>query len=127
MLAHQAHQVYYLSYPHQRLKTWWVVYKVNPEVHPYQYNNYNVSTDETSDDDIVYQEVGDQADDSNDDNIVSEGVGLNELASLTLELMVEPDPSNSKRQKSTRLLEKQQRVEQRNARVTEEDSDADDF
>jgi hypothetical protein len=75
----------------------------------------------------VYQEVGDQADDSDDDNIVSEGEGLNELAPLTLELMVEPDPSNSKRQKSMRLLEKQQRVEQLNARVTEEDSDADDF
>jgi hypothetical protein len=75
----------------------------------------------------VYQEVGDQADDSNDNNIVSEGAGLNELASLTLELMVEPDPSNSKRRKSTRLLEKQQRVGQLNARVAEEDSDADDF
>jgi hypothetical protein len=70
MLAHQAHQVYYLSYPHQSLKTWWVIYKVNPEVHPYRYNNYNVSTD---DDDIVYQEVGDQADDSDNNNIVSEG------------------------------------------------------
>jgi hypothetical protein len=124
VLAHQAHQVYYLSYPHQSLKAWWVVYKVNKEVHPYRYNNYNISTD---DDDIVYQEVSDQADDSDDDNIVSEGAGLNELASLTLELMVEPDPPNSKRQKSTRLLEKQQRVEQLNARVTEEDSDVDDF
>jgi hypothetical protein len=127
VLAHQAHQVYYLSYPHQSLKTWWIVYKVNPEVHPYRYNNYNVSTDDTDDDDIVYQEVGDQADDSDDDNIVFEGAGLNELASLTLELMVEPDPSNSKRRKSMRLVEKQQRVEQLNACVTEEDSDADDF
>jgi hypothetical protein len=127
MLAHQAHQVYYPSYPHQGLKTWWVVYKVNPDVHPYRYNNYNVSTDDTDDDDIVYQEVGDQADDSDDDNIVFEGAGLNELASLTLELLVEPDPLNSKRQKSMRLLGKQQRVEQLNARVIEEDSDADDF
>jgi hypothetical protein len=75
----------------------------------------------------VYQEVGDQADDSDNDSIVSEGAGLNELVSLTLELMVEPDPSNSECQKSARLLEKQQRVEQLNARVAEEDSDADDF
>jgi hypothetical protein len=75
----------------------------------------------------VYQEVSDQADDSDDDNIVSEWVGLNELASLTLELMVEPDLLNSKHQKSTRFPEKQQRVEQLNARVAEEDSDADDF
>jgi hypothetical protein len=36
----------------------------------------------------VYQEVGDQADDSDNDSIVSEGAGLNELVSLTLELMV---------------------------------------
>jgi hypothetical protein len=55
------------------------------------------------------------------------GARLNELASLTLELMVELDPLNSKHQKSMRLLEKQQRVEQLNARVAEEDSDADDF
>jgi hypothetical protein len=55
------------------------------------------------------------------------GARLNELASLTLELMVELDPLNSKHQKSIRLLEKQQRVEQLNARVAEEDSDADDF
>jgi hypothetical protein len=40
---------------------------------------------------------------------------------------VKPDPLNSKRQKSMRLLGKQQRVEQLNARVIEEDSDADDF
>jgi hypothetical protein len=53
----------------------------------------------------VYQEVSDQADDGDDDNIVSEGVGLNELASLTLELMVEPDLLNSKHQKSTRFPE----------------------
>jgi hypothetical protein len=37
ILAHQAHQVYYLSYPHKSFKTWWVAYKVNPEVHPYRY------------------------------------------------------------------------------------------
>jgi hypothetical protein len=41
--------------------------------------------------------------------------------------MLEPDPLNSKHQKSMRLLEKQQRVEQHNAHVVEEDSDADDF
>ena len=89
ILAHQAHQVYYLSYPHPTLKSWWVVYKVNPEVHPYRYNEYNICIE---DDDIVYQDVGDQADDSEDNDIVSEGVGLYELASRTLELMVK-DPS----------------------------------
>jgi hypothetical protein len=33
LLAHQAQQVYYLSYPHKRMKKWWVVCKVNPEIH----------------------------------------------------------------------------------------------
>ena len=30
ILAHQVEQVYYLSYPCQKLDAWWVVYKVNP-------------------------------------------------------------------------------------------------
>jgi len=30
VLAHQVEQVYYLSYPCQKLDAWWVVYKVNP-------------------------------------------------------------------------------------------------
>jgi hypothetical protein len=34
LFAHQAQHVYYLSYPHSSLKNWWVVYKVNPEMHP---------------------------------------------------------------------------------------------
>ena len=29
VLAHQCEQVYYLSYPCQKLHAWWVVYKVN--------------------------------------------------------------------------------------------------
>jgi hypothetical protein len=31
LFAHQAQQVYYLSYPHERMKHWWVMYKVNPK------------------------------------------------------------------------------------------------
>jgi hypothetical protein len=30
ILAHQVEQVYYMSYPCQKLSDWWVVYKVNP-------------------------------------------------------------------------------------------------
>jgi hypothetical protein len=33
LLAHQAQQVYYLSYHHISMKNWWVVYKINPEIH----------------------------------------------------------------------------------------------
>jgi hypothetical protein len=30
VLAHQVEQVYYLSYPCQKLNAWWVVHKMNP-------------------------------------------------------------------------------------------------
>ena len=30
VLAHQVEQVYYMSYPCEKLSAWWVVYKVNP-------------------------------------------------------------------------------------------------
>jgi hypothetical protein len=32
LFAHQAQQVYYLNYPHESMKHWWIVYKVNPEM-----------------------------------------------------------------------------------------------
>ncbi|WVZ64477.1 hypothetical protein U9M48_013985 [Paspalum notatum var. saurae] len=34
VLANRAEQVYYLPYPHPSLKTWWVAFKVNPQVCP---------------------------------------------------------------------------------------------
>jgi hypothetical protein len=40
LLAHQVQQVHYLSYPHPFLKNWWVVYKVNPEMHTHRYDEY---------------------------------------------------------------------------------------
>jgi hypothetical protein len=40
LLAHQAQQIYYLSYPHQNFKNWWVIYKVNPEIHTHRYEEY---------------------------------------------------------------------------------------
>jgi hypothetical protein len=40
LLVHQAQQVYYLSYPRQSFKNWWVVYKVNPEMHTCRYEEY---------------------------------------------------------------------------------------
>jgi hypothetical protein len=95
---------------------------------PDRYQNYNLSTNDDDDDDVVFQEVGDHADDSDNDSIVSKGAGLNELASLTVELMEEPISSNSKRQRfEETVLETQQWVEQLNTCVAEEDTDADDF
>jgi hypothetical protein len=52
LLTHQAQQVYYLSYPHISLKNWWVVYKVNPEIHTRRYDEYI----ERNEEDDVYQE-----------------------------------------------------------------------
>jgi hypothetical protein len=40
LLAHQAQQVYYLSYHHVSMKNWWVVYKINPEKHTHRYDEY---------------------------------------------------------------------------------------
>jgi hypothetical protein len=40
LLAHQAQQVYYLRYHQVSLKNWWVVYKVNPEIHTRRYDEY---------------------------------------------------------------------------------------
>jgi hypothetical protein len=40
LFAHQVQQVYYLSYPYPSLKNWWVVYKVNPGMHPARYDEY---------------------------------------------------------------------------------------
>jgi hypothetical protein len=55
LFAHQAQQVYYQSCPHESMKHWWVVYKVNPEVDIHQYDVYMERHD---DDDVVhvYQE-----------------------------------------------------------------------
>jgi hypothetical protein len=47
--------VYYLSYPHESIKNWWVVYKVNPEMDTHRYDAY---VERHDDDDVihVYQE-----------------------------------------------------------------------
>ena len=84
VLAHQAQQVYYLTYPHENLKSCWVVYKINPEVHPLRYDYYNTNNE---DDDYVniYQEEGDQSE--NREFTISEDLGLNEVASLAIDLM----------------------------------------
>jgi hypothetical protein len=88
LFTHQAHQVYYLSYPHSNLKNWWVMYKVNPEMHPAQYDEY---MERHKDDDVVdvYQEEieGQQS------FTVSDGAGLTELATYNVDLLQEePGP-----------------------------------
>jgi hypothetical protein len=73
LLAHQAQQVYYLSYPHVSLKNWWMVYKVNPEIHTHRYDEYM----ERNEEDDVYQEE------------IEEHENFTELATRDVELMEE--------------------------------------
>jgi hypothetical protein len=125
LFAHQAQHVYYLSYPHESMKHWWVMYKVNPEMDTRRYDAYMERHD---DDDVVhvYQE-------ENEGHrilsiTVSDEAGLTELATRDVELMEEePDPSKKCLRKSKQLAKKQERWEWLNARVIEADLDADDF
>jgi hypothetical protein len=70
LFTHQAHQVYYQSYPHESMKNW---YKVNAETDTHRYDEY---VERHEDDDVVhiYQEdiKGHQS------FTVSDGVGLTE-------------------------------------------------
>jgi hypothetical protein len=104
LLAHQAQQVYYLSYPHPSFKNWWVVYKVRPEMHTRQYDEY---IEGHEDDDIYQEEI------EGDLNfIVSDGAGLTGLDTGDVELLDEEvGPSNKCLRKSKRLLERQERRE----------------
>jgi hypothetical protein len=81
LLAHQTQQVYYLSYPHVRLKSWWVVYKVNSEIHTCRYDEYM----ERNEEDDVYQEEIEE----HKNFTVSDRARLTELATCDIELMEE--------------------------------------
>jgi hypothetical protein len=97
LFTHQAQQVYYISYPHESMKHWWMVYKVNPEMDTHRYDAYMKRHD---DDDVlhVYQE-------ENEGHqcltfTISDGAGLTELATRDIELVEEePGPSKKRLQK----------------------------
>jgi hypothetical protein len=109
LFAHEAQQVYYLSYPHESIKNWWVVYKGNPEMDTHRYDAY-VERHDDGDVIHVYQEEIE----GHHRFTISDGVGLVELATRDVELMEEePVPSKKHIQKLKR--------------VAEVDSDANDF
>jgi hypothetical protein len=86
LLAHQTQQVCYLSCPHPSLKNWWVVYKVNPEMHTHRYDEY---VEGHEDDDIYQEEIVDQ------NFTVSDGADLTKLDTGDAELLdEEASPSN---------------------------------
>jgi hypothetical protein len=109
--------VYYLSYPHPSLKNWWVVYRVNPELHTNQNDEYI----EIHEDDDIYQEEIEV-----DQNfMISDGAGLIESDTGDAELLNEEvGPSKKCRQNSKHLLERQERCELLDAHVTKAYSDA---
>jgi hypothetical protein len=94
LLAHQVQEVYYLRYPHESMKHWWVVYKVNPKIDTRRYDAYMERHDDDDDDDVihVYQE-------ENEGHqclsfTISDRAGLAELATHDVELLEEePGPS----------------------------------
>jgi hypothetical protein len=55
LFVYQTQHVYYLSYTHESMKHWWVLYKVNPEMNIHWYDAY---VERHDDDDVVhvYQE-----------------------------------------------------------------------
>jgi hypothetical protein len=123
--AHQAQQVYYLSYPHESMKHWCVVYKVNIEMDTRRYDAYMERHDN---DDIVHVYQEENEGDQGLRFTISDRTWLVELATRDVELMEdEPGPSKKCLQKSKRLVGKQERCDQLNACVAEADSDADDF
>jgi hypothetical protein len=72
--------VYYLSYPHESIKNWWVIYKVNHEMNTHRYDAYEERHD---DDDAlhVYQEEIE----AHQHFTVSDGAGLKKLATCDVE------------------------------------------
>jgi hypothetical protein len=106
--------VYCLSYPHPSFKNWLVVYKVHRKMHTHVEGHEN--------DDIYQEEI------EVDKNFtVYDRACLTELDTGDVELLdKEASHSNKPFQKSKRLLERQERRERLDARVTEVDSDADD-
>jgi hypothetical protein len=84
LFAHQAQQVYYLSYPHKSMKHWWVVYKVNPEIDTHRYDAYMERHDN---DDVVHVYQEENEGDQGLCFTISNGVRLAELATRDVELM----------------------------------------
>jgi hypothetical protein len=104
LFAHQAQQMYYLSYPHESMENWWVVYKINPKMDTRQDDEY-VERHEIDEVIHVYQEEieGHQS------VTVSDKAGLIELATCDVELMEEESgPSKKRLQKSKCVAERKE-------------------
>jgi hypothetical protein len=104
LFAHQVQQVYYLSYPHESMKHWWVRYKVNPEMDTRRYDAY---VERHNDDDVIHVYQEENKGHKNLSFTVSDGAWLAKLATRDVEL-IEEEPDHSKKclQNSRRAAEK---------------------
>jgi hypothetical protein len=84
LFAQEAQQVYYLSYPYESMKHWWVVSKVNPEIDTHRYDAYMERHD---DDNVVHVYQEENEGHQSLSFTVSDEVGLTELATHDVELM----------------------------------------
>jgi hypothetical protein len=99
--------VYYISYHHESVKDWWVVYKVNSEMDTRRYDAYMERRD---DDDVVH--VYQEEIEGHQSFIVYDRSGLAELATRDAELMEEELGHSKKRiRKSKSVVERQERRE----------------
>jgi hypothetical protein len=98
LFVHQAQQVYYLSYPHESMKHWWVVYKVNPEMDTRRYDAYIERHD---DDDVIHVYQEDNEGHQSLSFTLSDRMRLTALATRDVELIKEePCPSKNCLQQS---------------------------
>jgi hypothetical protein len=76
ILAHQVEQVYYMSYPCEKLSAWWVLHKVNPCERLHTLGDVGYHDTLMLDDDIdeVYQE-----EESQPSFVIDPGAGLDDL------------------------------------------------
>jgi hypothetical protein len=96
--AHQAQYVFYLSYPHESMKHWWVIYKVNPEMDTHRYDAY---VERHDNDDVVHVYQEENEGHQSLSFTISDVAGLVELATRDVELMEEePGPSKKHLRKS---------------------------
>jgi hypothetical protein len=94
--------VYYLSYPHENMKNWWVVYKVNPEMDTHRYDAY---VERHNDDDVIH--VYQEEIEGHQRFTISDRAGLSELTTHDVELIEEePGPSKKCIRKSKHVTER---------------------
>jgi hypothetical protein len=93
LFAYQTQQVYYLSYPHESMKHWWVVYKVNLEMDTCRYDAYMERHD---DDDVVHVYQEENEGHQSLSFTVSNGARLTELVTRDVELIEEESGTSKK-------------------------------